>query len=241
MAKRDPAFLFYDGDAARDVSHMNRLERGCYFDLIQAQKKFGGFTLEQIRKIIGKDFDECWPALELVLINEDGTYYIQWVRDSIEDRKVFAEKNRKRIQDYWDKKKREEESNSIEEPEKYHGITNEVPYEDEDEIENEIEDLNNKKSVKKFIPPSLDEFKDYFEENGYSLEVAERAWKGYEVAGWKDSKGKQIKSWKQKCQHVWFKPENRNKGDTEPKSHVRRRHEENEQIKKFNEQFYADQ
>lgn len=104
---RDPAFLFYDSDAARDVSHMNRLERGCYFDLIQAQRKFGGYTTEQARKILGKDFDLCWDALTLILSCENDVYFIEWVKDSIEKRKEHAEKQRVRIQNYWDEKKKE--------------------------------------------------------------------------------------------------------------------------------------
>ena len=60
---RDPAFLFYDGDAARDVSHLNRLERGCYFDFMQAQRKFGRMKEDVISKVLGKDFESCWPIL----------------------------------------------------------------------------------------------------------------------------------------------------------------------------------
>jgi hypothetical protein len=148
---KDPAFLFYDGDAARDVSHMNRLERGAYFDLIQSQRKFGGYTVEQARKILGKDFDEVWPALELILTkDENGKFYIEWIQDSIEERKVFAEKQRKKIQDYWDNKKKEEEEKEIkkqqkrnkskDEPRNNHGITVDIPLEEEDEDENEDEE-----------------------------------------------------------------------------------------------------
>ena len=103
---RDPAFLYYDGDASRDVAHMNRLERGCYLDIIHFQKKFGRFTMEQARKILGKDFEECWESVELVLSKEDGRFFIGWVDESISKRKVYAEKQRKRIQEYWDKKKK---------------------------------------------------------------------------------------------------------------------------------------
>ena len=126
---KDPAFLFYDGDAARDVSHMNRLERGCYFDLIQAQRKFGGYTVEQARKILGKDFDDCWSSIELILSNENGLFFIEWVRDSMIKRTESAEKQRKRIQDYWDRKKQEEENNIN------HGNTTVLP------IVNEIESV----------------------------------------------------------------------------------------------------
>lgn len=140
---RDPAFLFYDGDAARDVSHMNRLERGCYLDLLQAQRKFGGYTVEQARKILGRDFEECWPALELILTKSEGDiYHIEWVTESTEKRRKNAETQRNRIQKYWDEKR---------ENDKYRGITDVIPFENEIErilvlvrenvnIENKVED-----------------------------------------------------------------------------------------------------
>jgi hypothetical protein len=102
----DPAFLFYDGDASRDVSHMNRLERGCYFDLIQAQKKFGPYTIDQAHKILGKDFKKCWPAVLLILKkDENSLFFIPWLADSIAKRKHHSTKQRERIQQYWDNKK----------------------------------------------------------------------------------------------------------------------------------------
>lgn len=65
------------------------------------------------------------------------------------------------------------------------------------------------KSKKEDVTPSISDFKQYFIDNGYPSELAERAYTGYEVANWHDSKGSKIKNWKQKCQHVWFKPENK--------------------------------
>ena len=65
-----------------------------------------------------------------------------------------------------------------------------------------------KKRERKFIPPTLEEFTQYFIENDYSKELALRAWKGYEAGNWFDSSGKKILNWKQKAQHVWFKNEN---------------------------------
>jgi hypothetical protein len=90
MAK-DPAYLFYDADAARDVSHMNRLERGAYFDIMQAQKKFGKLSMEQIKKVLGNDFENCWNNLSLALIKSATGYYIQWLEDSIEKRKAYCQ------------------------------------------------------------------------------------------------------------------------------------------------------
>lgn len=74
-------------------------------------------------------------------------------------------------------------------------------------------DMNTrKKSVKKeakFIPPTLQEVKDYFKERGYIEETAITAFNYYHVADWKDGKGDQVKNWKQKMISVWMKPENK--------------------------------
>jgi hypothetical protein len=57
--------------------------------------------------------------------------------------------------------------------------------------------------------PTIEETVDYFNENGFSKEAAEKFWKYYDSGKWKDSKGKPVLSWKQKAQSIWFKPENR--------------------------------
>lgn len=98
---RDPAILFYDADAARDVSHMNRLERGCYFDLVMAQIKFGGYTAEQARKILGSNFNDCWGAIEMILSNEEGVFFIEWLRNSISKRRRHSDMQRERINKRW--------------------------------------------------------------------------------------------------------------------------------------------
>jgi len=79
---------------------------------------------------------------------------------------------------------------------------------------NEIKENESKevKPKKVFAPPSLLEFQEYFLENGFKKEVGERAWRGYDVAGWQDSRGNPVKNWKQKCQNVWFKDENKQIG-----------------------------
>ena len=88
---RDPAFLFYDGDAARDVSHMNRLERGAYFDLLQLQRKIGRLPLDQIKKMLGKDFDSVWESLKICLSYENDMYFIGWVEDSTIKRQRYSQ------------------------------------------------------------------------------------------------------------------------------------------------------
>jgi hypothetical protein len=92
---KDPAFLYYDGDAARDVSHMNRLERGCYFDLIQAQRKFGRLSVDIIKKILGKDFETCWESVKICLSYDNDMYFIEWLELSTIKRKEYSESRRK--------------------------------------------------------------------------------------------------------------------------------------------------
>lgn len=83
MAKSDFCFTFYDGDAARDMQHMDRLTRGGYLDLILSQRKFGPMSLHFIRRILGRDFEEIWPQIEIVCLkNEDGNYFIEWLQKS---------------------------------------------------------------------------------------------------------------------------------------------------------------
>jgi len=64
------------------------------------------------------------------------------------------------------------------------------------------------KQKTKMEPPSLADVVEYFKAKGYTAEAAERAYNYYAVADWKDSKGNQVKNWKQKMISVWFKPEN---------------------------------
>ena len=67
--------------------------------------------------------------------------------------------------------------------------------------------------------PSLDEVIKYFDENGYNKEHATKMYQYYNASVtsnkqkyWKDSKGNQVKNWKQKCISVWFKDEGKSNG-----------------------------
>jgi len=66
-----------------------------------------------------------------------------------------------------------------------------------------------KKIVNKFTPPTILDVETYFTENGFTKELAKKAFEYYAVADWKDSKGNQVKNWKQKMRGVWFKDENK--------------------------------
>lgn len=91
----DPAFLFYDADASRDIRGMSRDERGAYFDFLLEQKQFGRQKLSFIKRLYGADFDKIWPVLERVLTYENDMYYISWLDYSISKRKEYSESRAK--------------------------------------------------------------------------------------------------------------------------------------------------
>lgn len=83
MAKADFCFNFYDGDAARDMAHMNRLERGAYMDVMIQQRQRGHLSTEDLKKFLSRDFDAVWQALEWVLKKDhDGKFFIEWLEAS---------------------------------------------------------------------------------------------------------------------------------------------------------------
>jgi hypothetical protein len=145
---KDPAFLFYPGSASEETQFMNRLERGAYFDLLKAQKKFRKFSLILIRKVLGGDFEVCWPAIESVLEKEGDLYFIGWVEDAITARAAHSEKQKKKIQEYWDKKKKKD---STVLPESFHGINPELPLINENVIENINAITNEVKELKEEV------------------------------------------------------------------------------------------
>lgn len=71
------------------------------------------------------------------------------------------------------------------------------------------------KQTKLFIPPTLEEVKEFFKNNNtgfvFKESVAVQFWSGYEYANpaWTDRNGTPIRSWKTKAVQVWFTEQNR--------------------------------
>ena len=72
---------------------------------------------------------------------------------------------------------------------------------------NDKNDKNDKN--RKFIPPLLQDVKDFFKRKGYTESSAITAFNHYDLADWHDTRGNPVKNWKQKMNSVWFKPENK--------------------------------
>lgn len=58
-----------------------------------------------------------------------------------------------------------------------------------------------------FVPPSIDDVKEYFKEKGYTEVSAETAFEYYNSNDWCDRNGNKVTAWKQKMVANWFKPE----------------------------------
>jgi hypothetical protein len=71
---------------------------------------------------------------------------------------------------------------------------------------NENENVKGKRSAP---APTLEEVQNFFKENGYSVEIATKAYHYYAEAGWKDSRGEPVRAWKQKMRGVWFRDEHK--------------------------------
>lgn len=82
------------------------------------------------------------------------------------------------------------------------------------ERESDKENDNDKESdtikSKRSAPaPTLEEVQTFFKDNGYSVEIATKAYHYYAEAGWKDSRGEPVRAWKQKMRGVWFRDEHK--------------------------------
>jgi len=75
-----------------------------------------------------------------------------------------------------------------------------------DTINKNDDNNNNDNNINR---PTLNEFKTYFQQKGYTFESAERAYNHYESLGWEDRNGNPVKNWKNKVSNNWFKPENK--------------------------------
>ena len=195
------SFLFHNGHYSA-IQGLTFEEKGLLFDAI-CRYNFEGIT----------------PDLPPILGMAFGFMKVQFDMDSVKYEKI-CERNKS------NGKKGGRPNDNPDEPKKPTGLSgnpknpdepkkpdndndNDNDNDSDNDNDNGSDNGSDLRKRKIFSPPSLPDFEKYFIENGYSPELANRAYKGYEVANWKDSKGNQIKNWRQKCQHVWFRPENK--------------------------------
>ena len=95
MPKKDFAFLFYVNDWAGGTQWMSRLQRGGYLDLLLYQVNNHKISFDEIKQILGDDFERCWDKLSSKFIKDDnGFYYNKKMSEVIELRSKFTESRR---------------------------------------------------------------------------------------------------------------------------------------------------
>jgi len=200
MAK-DPAFLFYPGDWTLGTMHMTLVEKGAYIELLMLQFARGRFTIAHAKHMLNGSFDVVWATV-IEKFKTDGEYYWNERLESEKTKRAHFTDSR-RVNALKNTKKEENNTKDMQQHMLQHM---------ENENENENKDNNKGVKSKNFIPPTITDVVEYFNQNGYSEEAARKAFQYYNVAGWKSSDGKQVRNWKQKMIAVWFKPEYRVNG-----------------------------
>jgi uncharacterized protein YdaU (DUF1376 family) len=193
---KDPAFLFYPGDWNLGTMHMTLLEKGAYIELLMLQFARNKFTLAQAKHMLNDNFDLVWPNLSDKFTSDGEFYWNERLMEEKDKRSKFSESRRNNALTT----KKTEKHMPKHMPKHMHKHM---------ENENENKNVNNKRSKTNFIPPTIDEVKNYFSLNGYDEKAAINAFNYYDVSGWVDSKGNKVINWKQKMISVWFKNENK--------------------------------
>jgi len=178
---KDPAFLFYSSDFLTGTMTMSDEQVGKYIRLLCLQHQQGRLTEEDMNNIC-KTYDE---RIFKKFDKDDIGYFNKRLDDEIIRRRKYSESR--------SKNRTGKKSKNISKT-----------YDKHMETETETE---NKRKKKVFVPPLIEEVKDYFKENGYEELLAIKFFNSYNVADWVDSKGNKIRNWKQKAIQVWFKDE----------------------------------
>jgi hypothetical protein len=95
MAK-DPAFLFYPGDWTGGTLTFTRELKGAYIDLLMAQFNQGHLPLDDIKCVLGNDFDKLWidKLYKKFIQDENGLFYNVRLEEEQIKRKLYTQSRR---------------------------------------------------------------------------------------------------------------------------------------------------
>jgi uncharacterized protein YdaU (DUF1376 family) len=96
---KDPAFLFFPGDWLGGTMTFTRSHKGAYMDLLMAQHSNGHMSLQDIKIVLGLDFDEMWESKLKTKFHQDseGKYFNQKLENEINKRKSFTESRNRNL------------------------------------------------------------------------------------------------------------------------------------------------
>lgn len=148
---KDPAFLFYPGDWMGGTMTFSRSHKGAYMDLLMAQYNNGHMSIEDIKIVLGDDFEKMWELKLKSKFTQDcnGLFFNKKLEEVIEKRKLFTESRRKNLESKKSHKKTRK------------GKHMDVHMENEDEDE----DLNKDESEKSLHTVLRNEFEKFYLKN----------------------------------------------------------------------------
>lgn len=209
MAKELPYFKFEPNQWENgNIQMLSREDKGLFIDLCSMYwSRLGDVPLKLATQKLCAGNATALNSLcdEKIIEILDGNIFIKFLSEQLNEFEDMSKQNSKNAKEGWQKRRKQKE-----ESERNATALNSQSENDairEEEMRGEK--IKEKRVVNKFTPPSLDDVIFYFTENGYSKELAQKAFKYYETGNWKDGKGNQVKNWKQKMQSVWFKEENK--------------------------------
>jgi len=89
----DPAFLFYPGDWLGGTMTFTRHQKGAYIDLLMAQFNQFALSIEDIRYILGLDFEVIWEVKlrsKFEVEPDTGLFFNRKLREEMLKRKMFC-------------------------------------------------------------------------------------------------------------------------------------------------------
>jgi uncharacterized protein YdaU (DUF1376 family) len=211
---KDPAILFYTSDFLNGVAELTMEERGQYITLLCHQHQHGRINTKRVGLFLGYDWDSLGFELKSkFIIDDDGYAYNERMLKESEKRANFIEKQRingsmggrpKKQQDNKKPKQNPNVNPNVNPNKTLSYIENENIIKDNSIIKEEgvIGGEENK-----FIPPTIEQVKKYFDEKGYTERTAEQFYNYYDATDWINKDGKPVANWKMTAVKVWFKEE----------------------------------
>ena len=188
---KDPAVLFYTSDFLSGCALMDMRERGQYITLLCLQRERGHMTMQEITRAVKKPSDEVMRKFQQ---DEEGKYYNHRMEQEIEKRDAHCQRQRENIAKRWNKGN----AASGIDAGNTDGNTMVLPLGNGNGNKKEDISVSKKKGKnKEFMPPTLEEVKEYAVKRGIP-DLAQKFFEYFTAGNWVDSKGQEVKNWKQK-------------------------------------------
>lgn len=213
MAKELPFFKFEPNQWDNgNIQMLSREDKGLFIDLCSIYwSRLGDVPLKlAVQKLCAGNATALNSLCEENIIEViDGNIFIKFLSEQLSEFEDISKQNSKNAKDGWEKRRKQKEESERNATASKSQSENDAIREEERRGEERRKDERKSIRTNLFVPPTLLEVENYFAENQYSKITAKKAFDYYEVGNWKDSKGNQVKNWKQKMQSVWFKEENK--------------------------------